>query len=65
MVWEVKLLLKNKNPCDKYSDIGLKTQELECMFLENLIVPLGCADVHLSVFSVIWNNLFSIEPCLH
>lgn len=54
-----------KTPCDTYSDIGLKTQESEYLLLENLIVPLWCADVHLSVFSIIWNILFRIELSLH
>lgn len=61
MYWEVKLLLRKKYPCDTFSGIGLKTQETEYLFLEKLILPLWCADVHVSVFSMIWNNLFSTE----
>lgn len=40
------LAKKKKYPCDTYSDIDLKTQESECLFLES-ILPLWCADVHL------------------
>lgn len=29
--------------------------------MENLILPLWCADVHVSVLSMIWDNLFSTE----